>query len=74
MAKPALASHLCDFFLDAMFYKAKKDNVVVTKVIYNVMGINQHGHKDILGFYDCESEGAHFWLGVLNDLKTLIRD
>jgi putative transposase len=57
-------------FLDAMFYKAKKDNVVVTKVIYNVMGINQHGHKDILGFYDCESEGAHFWLGVLNDLKT----
>ena len=57
-------------FLDAMFYKAKKDNVVVTKVIYNVMGINQHGHKEILGFYDCESEGAHFWLGVLNDLKT----
>lgn len=33
-------------------------------------GINQYGHKDILGFYIAESEGAHFWLGVLNDLKA----
>ena len=57
-------------FLDAMFFKTKQDNKVVTKVIYNIMGINQQGHKDILGFYACESEGSHFWLGVLNDLKT----
>ena len=34
------------------------------------MGIDQHGRKDILGFYTCESEGSHFWLGVLNDLKA----
>lgn len=57
-------------FLDAMFFKTKQDNKVVTKVIYNIMGINRHGHKDILGFYACESEGSHFWLGVLNDLKA----
>jgi len=53
-----------------MFFKVKQDNKVVTKVIYNVMGITQSGHKDILGFYACESEGAHFWLSVLNDLKA----
>jgi putative transposase len=57
-------------FLDAMFFKVKQDNKVATKVLYNVMGIDQSGHKDILGFYACESEGAHFWLGVLNDLKA----
>ena len=57
-------------FLDAMFFKAKHENKMVTKVIYNIMGINQSGHKEILGFYACESEGAHFWLGVLNDLKA----
>lgn len=57
-------------FLDAMFFKARHDNKVMTKVIYNVMGIDEHGHKDILGFYACESEGAHFWLAVLNDLKA----
>ncbi len=56
-------------FLDAMFFKAKQDNKVATKAVYNIMGINQHGRKDILGFYACESEGSHFWLGVLNDLK-----
>ena len=57
-------------FLDAMFFKVRKDNKVSTKVLYNIMGINQEGRKEILGFYACESEGAHFWLGVLNDLKA----
>lgn len=57
-------------FLDAMFFKARENGRVVTKTIYNILGINQDGYKDILGFYLAESEGAHFWLGVLNDLKS----
>lgn len=57
-------------FLDAMFFKAKENGRVVTKTIYNILGINQEGYKDILGFYIAESEGANFWLGVLNDLKA----
>lgn len=57
-------------FLDAMFFKVRQDNKVTTKVLYNVMGITKSGHKDILGFYACESEGADFWLSVLNDLKA----
>jgi transposase-like protein len=57
-------------FLDAMFFKVKQDNKVITKVLYNVMGMSGSGHKDILGFYACESEGSHFWLTVLNDLKA----
>lgn len=62
-------------FLDAMFFKVREDGKVVTKVLYNIMGIDQCGYKDILGFYSCESEGAHFWLSVLNDLKARgIRD
>lgn len=57
-------------FLDAMFFKVKQDGKVLPKVLYNIMGINRSGHKEILGFYACESEGASFWLGVLNDLKA----
>lgn len=57
-------------FLDAMFYKTRDNGKVVTKAVYNILGINQAGHKDILGFYLAEGEGAHFWLGVLNDLKA----
>ena len=57
-------------FLDAMFFKSRENGKVVTKAVYNLLGINQQGHKDILGFYTAESEGAHFWLGILNDLKA----
>ena len=57
-------------FLDAMFFKAREDGAVITKVMYNIMGINSSGHKEILGFYICDSEGASFWLSVLNDLKA----
>lgn len=56
-------------FLDGMYFKSRENGKVVTKVIYNILGINQEGYKDILGFYVAESEGANFWLGVLNDLK-----
>ncbi len=37
--------------------------------MYNILGIDQNGKKEVLGFYLAESEGANFWLGVLNDLK-----
>lgn len=57
-------------FLDAMFFKTRENGKVVTKAVYNLLGINQAGQKDILGFYFAESEGAHFWLGILNDLKA----
>lgn len=57
-------------FLDAMFFKAREDGKVVTKTVYNILGVHQQGFKDILGFYIGDAEGAHFWLGVLNDLKA----
>lgn len=58
-------------FLDAMFFKSRGEGgKVVNKALYNIMGINQEGYKEILGFYTAESEGSNFWLGVLNDLKA----
>lgn len=56
-------------FLDWMLFKARQDGKVITKVLYNIMGINQTGYKEIPGFYSSESEGTHFWLTVFNDLK-----
>ena len=53
-----------------MFFKAREEGAVKTKALYNIMGIDREGKKDVLGFYTCESEGASFWLGVLNDLKA----
>lgn len=57
-------------FLDAMWFKAKENGKTEKKVLYNILGVNQSGRKEILGFYLADSEGANFWLGVLNDLKA----
>ena len=56
-------------WLDAMHYKLREDHRVVKKALYNIMGISVSGHKEILGIYLSESEGANFWLQVLSDLQ-----
>jgi transposase-like protein len=56
-------------FLDGMYFKVREGGKVVTKVLYNILGVNQSGIKEILGFYIADAEGANFWLGVLTDLK-----
>lgn len=53
-----------------MFYKIRENGRVVAKALYNILGLNQEGKKEILGFYLADSEGANFWLGILNDLKN----
>lgn len=57
-------------FLDAMFFKAREEGKVVQKAVYHILGIDQSGRKDILGFYTAQSEGSRLWLSVLNDLKN----
>lgn len=60
----------CIVWLDAMHYKVKDDGKVKHRAVYNVLGINQEGRKDLLGVYVSESEGANFWLSVLTDLQN----
>ncbi len=57
-------------YMDAIHYKIREDNKVVSKAVYVVLGINQDGKKEILGFYLNETEGAKFWLQVLTDLSN----
>lgn len=57
-------------FLDAMHFKVREEGKVVSKAFYTVLGVNKEGIKDILGMYFSENEGAHFWLGALNDLRS----
>ena len=57
-------------WLDAMYYKVKdQSGHVVTRCLYNVLGINLEGRKHLLGMYISESEGSKFWLSVLSDLQ-----
>lgn len=57
-------------WLDAMYYKVKDESGhIVTRCLYNVLGITLEGHKHLLGMYVSQSEGAKFWLAVLTDLQ-----
>ena len=64
-----LESLYCIVWLDAMYYKVKEEGRTQTRCVYNVLGINKDGRKDVLGMYVSQSEGANFWLGVITDLK-----
>ncbi len=56
-------------FLDCMHYKVKDNGSVQTRAVYNILGVNRDGRKDLIGIYLSENEGAKFWLSVLTDLK-----
>jgi transposase-like protein len=57
-------------YLDCMHYKVREGSSVVTRAVYNILGITLQGTKDLIGMYLSESEGAKFWLSVLTDLKS----
>lgn len=60
----------CIVWLDAMHYKVKVDGKISHKALYNILGIDKDGRKEVLGMYISESEGANFWLQVLTDLQN----
>ena len=57
-------------YLDALQVKIKSDGRVQNKAIYLAVGINLQGHKEVLGLWAAQNEGAKFWLGVVTELKT----
>jgi transposase-like protein len=58
-------------WLDAMYYKVKDDEgQMVTRCLFNVLGIRTDGHKEVMGAYVSECEGAKFWLSVLSNLQS----
>jgi putative transposase len=64
-----LEAHYSFVWLDAMFYKVREDGKVQTRALYNIIGINPEGRKELLGIYVAESESATFWMQVLDDLR-----
>lgn len=57
-------------YMDAVHFKVKEEHKIVSKAAYICMALDMKGHKDILGIWIGEQEGAKFWLSVCNDLKN----
>ena len=59
-------------FFDAIHYKVRDEGTkkVASKAAYTCLGLNIDGHKDLLGLWVGEAEGATFWLSVMTELKN----
>ena len=57
-------------FFDALRVKIRDDGLVRNKAVYVALGINASGEKEVLGLWIEQTEGAKFWLKVMNELKT----
>ena len=57
-------------FFDAIRVKIRDEGFVRNKAIYIALGILPNGGKEILGIWIEQTEGAKFWLRVMNELKN----
>ena len=56
-------------YLDCIHVKVR-DGAVRVKAVYIALGINMAGEKEILGLWIAQTEGAKFWLQVVNELRN----
>jgi putative transposase len=57
-------------FLDCMVLKIREGGTVQRRALYLALGVTLDGERDVLGMWFQETEGAKFWMQVLNNLKT----
>jgi transposase-like protein len=57
-------------YLDCIVLKIRQDKQVIKKSVYLALGVNLDGHKELLGLWLAETEGAKFWLSVLTELQN----
>jgi putative transposase len=57
-------------FFDALRVKIRDEGAVKNKAVYLAIGIRCSGTKEVLGIWIEQTEGAKFWLRVMNDLRN----
>jgi len=56
-------------FLDAFVLKIRDGGSVQRKACYLALAITMDGQREVLGMWFQQTEGAKFWMQVLNDLR-----
>jgi putative transposase len=56
-------------FFDAIRVKVRDEGIVKNKAVYVALALDTEGQKHVLGLWIEQTEGAKFWLKVMNDLK-----
>jgi putative transposase len=58
------------YFDGIVVYARGDDGRVSQRTVYVALGVNLQGHKELLGLWLGQAEGAKFWLSCLTDLKN----
>jgi len=56
-------------YFDAMMVRVREDRSVQNRACYLALGVTCDGEREVLGIWWQDTEGAKFWLAVLNDLR-----
>src|ERR671917_2667376 len=56
-------------FLDALRVKVRDEGTVRNKAVHVALGVRADGAKEVLGLWIEQTEGAKFWLRVMNELR-----
>jgi putative transposase len=56
-------------YFDCLMVRVREDRSVSSRACYLAIGQGVEGDREVLGIWWQESEGAKFWLAVLNDLR-----
>lgn len=67
--RPLEASYPLVFF-DALRVKIRDEGFVRNKAVYIALGVQADGTREVLGLWIEQTEGAKFWLRVMNELKA----
>src|SRR4029450_9647806 len=67
---PPLAALSPLVFFDAIRVKVRDEGMVRNKAVYLALGVRPDGTKEILGLWIEQTEGAKFWLRVMNELRN----
>src|SRR4051794_9267469 len=55
-------------YFDCLMVRVREDRSVSSRACYLAIGVSLEGDREVLGIWWQETEGAKFWLAVLNDL------
>lgn len=57
-------------YMDALHVRMRQNGQVQNRAVYLALGIALEGHKEVLGMWTSDHEGAKFWLHALTELRN----
>ena len=56
-------------YMDCLYTDVRINNVSEKIAVYVALGLDITGQKEVLGFWEGESESSSFWYGILEEIK-----